>query len=472
MKNQCAGSTQRRSAPSQTFALVVIALTLAACAESGTLRMMRVPADAGAEARDAAIDALLVDGGMPDANSPDAATSDAGIAAPPARYAADARHSRINAHVVAELARIRANDPTLRDDVLAKVGDSITVSTSFLRCFAGSRVNLDGRTALADTIAHFGAGDAAGATPYERETLAAGVGWSAWRALEGAPSPLVRELDAIAPRFAVVMYGTNDVGSNTPTRYADDMLDLVDTLIERGVVPIVSSFPPLDANPAADARIPLYTAILRALSEARQVPFVDLHAELAALPGHGLGPDDIHPNTAPSGACDFSAAGLGYGYDVRNLVTIEALDRARRVVVGGEPAPDADGLARLGSGTSADPYVIDALPFTDSRNTAFATERLRASYSGCSSTANEGGAELVYTLELTAPRRIDAWVFDRGMVDIDVHVLDASGSEAGCMARNDTHVAIDLPAGRFTIVIDTYVASGAERAGEYLFVVL
>ena len=466
------GAKQRRCARPKPFSLGALVLALAACTESGAPPTMRVSPDAGTPTHDAAVDAPLPDGDLPDAAAPDAATPDASVAAPPARYAADVRHSRINAHVVAELARIRANDPALRDDVLAKLGDSITVSTSFLRCFAGSRVNLDGRTGLADTIAHFRAGDAAGATPYERETLSAGVGWSAWRALEGAPSPVVQELDAIQPRFAVVMYGTNDVGSNTPTRYADNMLDLVDTLIERGVVPVVSSFPPLDANPAADARIPLYTAILRALAEARQVPFVDLHAALEALPGHGLGPDDIHPSTAPSGACDFSATGLGYGYDVRNLVTIEALDRARRVVVADEPAPDADGPLRIGRGTSADPYVIDALPFTDSRNTAFATERLRATYSGCSSTANEGGAELVYTLELTAPRRVDAWVFDRGMVDIDVHVLDASGSEAGCMARNDTHVSIELPAGRFTIVLDTYVASGAERAGEYLFVVL
>ena len=450
----------------------LVALALAACAESGTPPTRRVLPDASADARDAAVDAPRPDGDLPDAAAPDAAMPDASVAAPPARYAADARHSRINAHVVAELARIRANDPALRDDVLAKVGDSITVSSSFLRCFAGSRVNLGGRTELADTIAYFAAGDAAGTTPYERETLSAGVGWSAWRALEGAPSPLVQELEAILPRFAVVMYGTNDVGANTPTRYADNMLDLVDTLIERGVVPVVSSFPPLDANPAANARIALYTAILRALAEARQVPFVDLHAELEALAGHGLGPDDIHPSTAPSGACDFSATGLRYGYDVRNLVTIEALDRARRVVVAGEPAPDADGPLRIGSGTSADPYVIDALPFTDSRNTAFATERTRARYSGCSATANEGGAELVYTLELTAPRRVDAWIFDRGMVDIDLHVLDASGTEAGCLARNDTHVSIELPAGRFTIVLDTFVASGTERAGESLFVVL
>ena len=440
---------------------------------------MRILRDAGTGTDDAsqldgaAPDAAVPDASAPDADAPDADAPDGGSTPRPARYSVDARHSRLNANVAAQLAQIRENDPTQHDDVFAKIGDSITVEPTFMGCFTGSRVNLDGRTALADTISSFAAGDAAGTTPYGRTSLAAGVGWSAWRVLEGStPSRVVQEIEAILPRFAVVMYGSNDVEANSPKRFADNMLDLADTLIEHGVVPIMSSIPPRDDNAISDARVPLYNAIVRALAEARQVPFVDFHRELEMIPGHGLGPDNLHPNGAPTGSCDFTAAGLGYGYNVRNLITIEALDRARRVLVAGEPAPDADGPARLGSGTSADPYIVDAFPFTDSRNTSFATERMRSTYSGCSSTANEAGAEIVYTLTLTEPRRIEAWVFDRGTVDIDLHVLDASGTVAGCVARDDTSVAIDLAAGTWTLVLDTYTSSAVEHAGEYLLVVL
>jgi hypothetical protein len=439
------------------------ALTLVACSGADDAPTTRTPPDASAD------DA----GTLPDdAASPDASMPDAGPPDVPARYPSDARHSPLSPHVASELRRIASNDPSLRDDVFAKVGDSITVSTSFLQCFAGTRVQLDGRTALESTIDAFGAGDAAGTTPYQRTTIAADVGWSAWKVLEGAPSFLVREIEAITPRFAVVMYGTNDVGGNNPVGYADDTLDVIDTLIERGVVPIVSSFPPRDDNAAADARIPLYKSILRGLAEGRQVPYVDLERELRAIPGHGLGADNVHPNQAPTGACDFTASGLGYGYDVRNLVTIEALDRARRVLVTGEPAPDADSLPRAGSGTSADPFVVDTLPFTDLRNTLFATERARSSYTGCANTADESGAEFVYRLELTAPRHIDAWVFDRGTVDVDVHVLGADGTVESCVARDDAHVSLDLAAGRWTIVLDTFVSGGVEHAGEVLLVVL
>lgn len=469
---------QRRSARGIAAGCALAALALAACSEVDLTPGRAPSGDAGALAdasapTDAGEDEGVADLGALDAGAPDAGMTDAGLPPAPTRYPADARHSPLSPYVAAELARIRSNDPTLREDVLAKVGDSITVSTGFLHCFAGSRVNLGGRDALAGTVAHFGAGDASGTSPYTRASLAAGVGWSAWAVLEGTTPPRVaQELDAVRPAFAVVMFGTNDIGANTPTRYADNLLDLVDTLTGRGVVPIVSSFPPRDDSATADARVPLYKAIVRAVAEARQVPYVDLHGALLPLPGHGLGSDGVHPNTAPGGACDLSAAGLAYGYNVRNLVTLEALDRARRVVVGGEAPPDAPGPRREGVGTTESPFIVDALPFTDVRNTAFATERARTTYDGCGATANEGGAEYVYTLSLGAPRRVDVWVFDRGTVDVDVHVLGAAGTTASCLARNDTHVALDLGAGTWTIVLDTYVAGGVERAGEYLLVVL
>jgi len=458
--------------------LLIALLAIAACSEVDLTPGRGPSEDAGLLSdaftmADAGVDASVADLGAEDAGALDAGMPDAGLPPAPTRYPAEARHSPLSPFVVAELTRIRSNDPTLREDVLAKVGDSITVSTGFLHCFAGSRVNLGGRDALAGTVAHFGAGDAAGTSPYTRTSLAAGVGWSAWAVLEGTTPPrVVQELDAIRPAFAVMMFGTNDIGANTPTRYADNLLDLVDTLTGRGVVPIVSTFPPRDDNATADARVPLYKAIVRAVAEARQVPYVDFHGTLLPLPGHGLGSDDVHPNLAPSGACDLSATGLGHGYNVRNLVTLEALDRVRRVVVAGEAPPDDPGPRRVGAGTTESPFIVDALPFTDVRNTVFATERTRTTYGGCASTANEGGPEYVYTLSLSAPRRVDVWLFDRGTVDIDVHVLDATGTTAGCLARNDTHVSLDLGAGTWTIVLDTYVAGGVERAGEYLLVVL
>jgi hypothetical protein len=123
----------------------------------------------------------LPDGGsVQDAGAlPDGGT-DAGPPPPsgPILYPAGSRHSPITAELAARLGAAAAADPSLEDDRFSKVGDSITVSTSFLHCFAAGTVDLDGRP-LDATLDHFRSGDVGGTTPFDRTSLAATVGWSA-----------------------------------------------------------------------------------------------------------------------------------------------------------------------------------------------------------------------------------------------------------------------------------------------------
>lgn len=87
------------------------------------------------------------------------------------------------------------------------------------------------------------------------------------------------------------------------------------------------------------------------------------------------------------------------------------------------------------------------------------------------STANEGGREFVYRLELRAPARIHALVLDRGTVDVDLHRLTAP-SASMCAARDDRQLVADLPAGTHYFSVDSYVPAGSTaREGEYIFVV-
>jgi hypothetical protein len=48
------------------------------------------------------------------------------------------------------------------------------------------------------------------------------------------------------------------------------------------------------------------------------------------LPNEGLGPDGIHPSAAPDSA-DFTADSLQFGYTVRNLTALQALDALWRL---------------------------------------------------------------------------------------------------------------------------------------------
>ena len=425
----------------------------------------------GPDARPPEPDGAVPDAGEPDAGEPDAETPDAALPEGPATYTADRLVSPLTPFAVARLRAAMAVDATLNDDVFAKVGASSTVSTSFLYCFAGNGVDLDGRDELSETIAHFSAGDAAGTTPWRRESGAAVVGWSARNVLAGDPSALDTELDRLRPRFAVVMYGTNDIQRRDPDGYYGDLMTLNRQLLGRGVLPVFSSIMPRDDDPSADALVPTYNAIVRGVAQHFQVPFVDLHQPLLSLPDHGLGPDHLHCNAYAGGACVFTDEGLLHGYNWRNLLTIQALDRLVRSVLGDAEAPDPPQPERRFAGTAADPVRITTLPFTDARDTRdFGPSALDA-YPGCAAAQDESGPEVVYRLDLDAPATVQAFVADEGDVDVDLHLLGDATDPGTCLQRDHRGFAASLAAGTWYFVVDSFVSRGAgPRSGPYLFV--
>lgn len=395
----------------------------------------------------------------------------------PAVYPSDRTLSPLTSGLIDRLRDLRDAHPELSDDVFAKVGDSGTVSRAFLHCFGGDRgaIDLDGRDELWPTIDLFRDGDANGTDPFRRESEAAVVGWSALHPLEGDPSPLDRELTALRPRFAVVMYGTNDIERGDIDRFAGDLLTLADRLLSEGVIPVFSSVMPRDDNPESDAQVPSYNGVIRGVAQGRQVPFIDLHRELLPLPAHGLGPDQLHPGVYRADGlnrpCDFTRDGLQFGYNWRNLLTIQSLDRLVRTVVEGDPAPDR-APAQRGTGAVDAPFEIESLPFTDLRDTTRSPHRNLDGYPGCDRGQNESGPEYVYRFQVREPTTIRAWVLDRGDVDIDLHLLGDPRDGDACVARDHRVLVADLAPGTWWFVLDSFVSGGDEKAGEYLFVVV
>lgn len=393
----------------------------------------------------------------------------------PSLYPADQTLWPMTPYGVDRLKAIMALKPR-EASVFAKIGDSNTVNTNFLHCFAGQSVNLGDYNALATTHQAFRAGQAGATTPFDRISLAATVGWSASGALAGNPSPLRKELDAINPRFAFVQFGTNDIQSRNIFSYADQMTEIVETLVTDGVIPILTSIAPRADDAAADAWVPRYNAVMRGLAQARQLPFLDLHREMVKLPAQGLGSDRLHLNAYTQGAraCELTSTGLMYGQNMRNLLSLQALDRLRATLLDGQPAPTAQApLTLSGLGTHEQPYIIPGLPFTDARDTRSQGVSMLDRYTGCSANQDESGPEIVYELKLDAPTKLRAMAFDQGSVDIDLHILDDSLSPAGCLVRDNQDISITLDPGIYYIVLDTYVSSGGvPKPGPYLFTLL
>ncbi|MCA9297884.1 MAG: SGNH/GDSL hydrolase family protein, partial [Phycisphaerales bacterium] len=424
------------------------------------------------------IDAAPADTALTDATPTDAAPGDVGdidAAAPgidgdadsdpdpatfvegPARYAADRLHSPITPFVAAHLSEI-ASTGAWQDDVFMKVGDSITVDANFLNCLGSGAVDLTGREELGDTLAYFRAGDAAGSTPFDRDTEAARIGRTAWWVQDGAPSPLETEIAAISPRIAVVMYGTNDMGwfgddiAHTMRWYTGYYLSLVDGLIARGIIPILTSIPPRLDDAFLGRHVSTVNGIVRGIAETRQIPFVDLHLALSGIPGYGLWPDGVHPDAGGGGACDFGASGLEHGQNQRNLLTLEALDRIHDTVFATGEAPDPAEPAREGDGSFADPFVVGALPFSDWRDTREASESRIDIYPGCIGGQDESGREFYYRITLDAPTALRGLVLtESDAVDIDLHLISTGGTGDDCIGRAHTLLQGEVGPGTFLV---------------------
>jgi hypothetical protein len=109
---------------------------------------------------------------------------------------------------------------------------------------------------------------------------------------------------------------------------------------------------------------------------------------------------------------------------------------------------------------------VDSLPYTDPRSTADGAAVLDG-YS-CSPETNEGGPERVYRLDLPDDGLLVASLDGLGAgVDVDVHIL-AERDPATCIDRGHWDAAALLTAGRYWIVVDSWVDdSGVSQEGSY-----
>ncbi|MGK0362431.1 MAG: hypothetical protein ACI9U2_004752, partial [Bradymonadia bacterium] len=275
------------------------------------------------------------------------------------------------------------------------------------------------------------------------------------------------------PRFATIQYGTNDVGIVALDTYGDNLLTVVDTLLDQGVIPVLSTVMPRGDSAQQDAKIPAFNTAVRAIAQARQIPLVDLHLAIHDLPNQGLANDQIHPSVyRPNGqrrACDFSVDGLDYGYNWRNLLTIQAFAGLVDTLLGDAPAPDAPMAPLAGAGTPADPIRIDAMPFVDARDTSAGPSSMIDAYPGCNAAQDESGPEWVYAFELDQPTVIEAFVLDRGDVDVDLHLIGAEATGEACLERAHQRLTASLEAGRYHLVVDTFVGRDAvAQSGPFL----
>jgi hypothetical protein len=231
-----------------------------------------------------------------------------------------------------------------RPNVFSKVGDSITASPLFLSPIGVDQYNLRSYTELQGVIDFYTASNARGNdNSFYNTSLAAKVSWRAQSVLSpdqadsifcnAGETPLACEYRLVRPSVALIMLGTNDVPLTADVTFEFYMRQVVQVSLDSGVIPVLSTIPPL-FRPGLEGRAEQLNAIIVRLAREYDIPLWDYWSALQGLPNSGMASDGVHPDWAPAGHnADFAAEYMQYGTVVRNLTALYALDAIWKQVI-------------------------------------------------------------------------------------------------------------------------------------------
>jgi hypothetical protein len=242
-----------------------------------------------------------------------------------------------------------------RTGVVLHVGDSITYANPYGQwARAGEGKTAEDRAILA--WMHAGADDdsdgwwlARADLPDGGRSYTACGGIRADEMLAGGKSgmpPLRHLLDQYRPQMVVLMLGTNDASADRGVAaYRADMQEVVDLILGRGVIVLLSTLPPHPGRPALATS---YNDALRSIARSRGLPLIDYEREiLRRRPddwnGTLLQGDDVHPTTNQGGASPTSAPTAenlrNSGYLLRGWLSVRKIAEVKRTVLDGLTPP-------------------------------------------------------------------------------------------------------------------------------------
>lgn len=229
---------------------------------------------------------------------------------------------------------LRGRDLGKRDFAFSMVGDSNTDNPAFMLPFDLGQYDLGDYADLELTIGYFEGS-------FSRDSAAALGGFSTSKVLDpsqadgrcnGGESPLACEYRLHQPSVALILLGTGD--QHTWQGFEARYRQIIEFSIAEGVIPVLITKAD-DLESIDNVAPPGYiNSLIRQLAVVYDVPLLDLRAAVEGLPNRGCLPDGFHYNSPPDGrTAVFDAAHLQYGYTMRNLTALQALDALRRLVL-------------------------------------------------------------------------------------------------------------------------------------------
>lgn len=221
---------------------------------------------------------------------------------------------------------------------VAKMGDCNSISQFFLTPLstAANNYELGPYTHLQPTIDFFD-------ESLGRESIAADVGFNAFSVLSSFwaddevcnanESPLACEFRIQNPAVAVIMFGTNDLYALNTEDYEVALRTIIETSIDKGVIPVLSTFPnnPDISDQAYNAL--RFNAIIVELAIEYDIPLMNFWKMSQSLPNYGIAEDNAHLTVSGATISFEHGAEIRWGFTARNLLTLHTLDELRRNVL-------------------------------------------------------------------------------------------------------------------------------------------
>lgn len=232
--------------------------------------------------------------------------------------------------------------------VFAKLGDCMTENEFFLAPISNKQFDLGEYASLKPTIENFLGVPARSASgkAWEKDSfatvgLASAGGFNVAGPLDPTwtnpdwcnanESPMGCEYRISKPSIAIIMFGTNDVNATDLKTYDYYLRSIISQTLDAGVIPILNTFPNRPENVEKSKQL---NQIVVKVAQDYSIPLVNLNRALDALPNHGVNPNDTTHLSAPADkrVDVFTKDNLQYGFTVRNIVTLQALDEVLKAL--------------------------------------------------------------------------------------------------------------------------------------------
>ncbi len=234
--------------------------------------------------------------------------------------------------------------------VFAKAGDCNTHSLGFMGLYGRGQYSLGAYAHLQATIDWFMVSPAPGIeNPYWHVSAASNGGYTAATIMDPAwanPSLcpaggalLACEFDRLKPSVVLIMFGLGDVHYLSEGEYDAALRRVVEYSIERGVIPVLTTFPAWsgEPNPVMYNKRLAFNSIVVNVGAWYGIPVMNLWRATQALPNDGLEDDLIHLTYSGTETgrdwLEFGGEQDEYGFTMWNLVALQTLDALRRSVL-------------------------------------------------------------------------------------------------------------------------------------------